>query len=480
MDEERSVDEDDTSGESATVPETDAVPEAATAPEVARAEVDATVDPEATPPPSEPATETATQPVSEENSGPTAEETPERGPDPAEAPQVVHTTEGAVLPATSTGGEGTIPADELRDPDRMHEHPDSTPFARVSLPPTLTLLLGLAAGVIAIAGLKEVAGIVAPTFLAATLIIAVYPVYKVMRKILPGPLAGLLLITLLYGILAALGASIGIAATRFANELAKPEYVSTFTGLISDARFLLAEQGVEAAEIDEAIANFDVRNLTGVATSLANAVTGLTTTMLFLLTVMIFLVMDAGGFNQRLAAIHRYKPDVADALVDFGYRVRKYWIVSTIFGLIVAVIDYAALVWLGVPLAMTFALLSFVTNYIPNIGFVLGLIPPAFIGLLSGGVSTMVWVIVIYSVANFVIQTILQPKFTGDAVGINASTAFLSLVFWAYVFGALGALLAIPFTLLVKSLLIDRDPKTRWINPFISSNPKHPVDAHLT
>ena len=411
--------------------------------------------------------------------------TPEPQPDPEpktsaeaddDAPQIVHTSWGDVRPAVEEDEE-TIPADELDDPDREHEHPDAVPVARMSLPPTLTLLLGLAAAVIAIAGLREVASIVAPTFLAATLIIAVYPVYKVMRKILPGPIAGLLLITLLYGILAALGASIGIAATRFANELAKPEYVSTFTGLITDARFLLAEQGVEAAEIDEAIANFDVRNLTGIATSLANAVTGLTTTMLFLLTVMIFLVMDAGGFNQRLAAIHRHKPDVADALVDFGYRVRKYWIVSTVFGLIVAAVDYVALVWLGVPLAMTFALLSFVTNYIPNIGFVLGLIPPAFIALLSGGLSTMLWVIGIYCVANFVIQTVFQPKFTGDAVGINASTAFLSLVFWAYVFGALGALLAIPFTLLVKSLLIDRDPKTRWVNPFIASNPRQQIDG---
>ena len=83
----------------------------------------------------------------------------------------------------------------------------------------------------------------------------------------------------------------------------------------------------------------------------------------------------------------------------------------------------------------------------------------------------MIWVVVIYSVANFVIQTVLQPKFTGDAVGINATTAFLSLIFWSYVFGALGALLAIPFTLLVKSLLIDRDPKARWLNQFIASAP---------
>ncbi len=206
-----------------------------------------------------------------------------------------------------------------------------------------------------------------------------------MRRILPSAVAGLLLIVILYGILAALGASIAIAATRFANELTKPAYTSTFTGFVTDIQQLLAERGVETEEINDAINNFDLRNLAGVASSLANTVTGLTTTMLFLLTVMIFLVMDAGGFGRRLDAIHRQKPDVADALVDFGYRVRRYWIVSTVFGIIVAVIDYLALAWLGVPLAMTFALLAFVTNYIPNIGFVLGLVPPASSGCCRAG-----------------------------------------------------------------------------------------------
>lgn len=399
-------------------------------------------------------------------------------PESEDVDEVVHTSDGEVIAEEDAADDAeTIPVTELREPQREHEHGGERIMTRVSLPPTLTLLLGVAAAVIAIAGLKQVAGIIAPTFLATTLIIAVYPVYKVLRRFLGSIISGVLLIVILYGILAALGASMGIAASKFASELAKPQYTSTFTGFVSDGRDFLTSKGIEAAEIDEAISNFDLRNLTGLATSLANTVTGLTTTMLFLLTVMIFLVMDAGGFGKRLAAIHRHKPDVADALVDFGYRVRKYWIVSTVFGVIVAVIDYTALMWLGVPLAMTFGLLSFVTNYIPNIGFVLGLIPPAFIALLSGGVSTMIWVIAIYCVANFAIQTILQPKFTGDAVGINGTTAFLSLMFWTYVFGALGALLAIPFTLLFKSLLIDREPSTRWINQFIASSPQEGTSA---
>src|SRR5699024_2468649 len=249
-------------------------------------------------------------------------------------------------------------------------------------------------------------------------------------------------------------------------------YADAFTAFIQDGRRQLLEWGVNDAQINNAISQLDLQSLTGVARSLADTLTGLTTTMIFLLTVMIFLVMDAGGVARRMDTLHLHKPDLADALFDFGLRVRKYWIVSAIFGAIVAAIDYGTLLWLEVPLALTFGLLAFVTNYIPNVGFVIGLVPPAFLGLLSGGVSTMLWVIGVYAVSNFVIQTILQPKFTGDAVGINATSAFLSLIFWSYVFGALGALLAIPFTLLVKTVLIDRDPRARWINQFIASDPR--------
>ena len=75
---------------------------------------------------------------------------------------------------------------------------------------------------------------------------------------------------------------------------------------------------------------------------------------------------------------------MADALLDFAQSVRKYWSVTTVFGLIVAVIDFIALLIIGVPMALTWAVLAFVTNYIPNIGFLLGLIPPVLIALLEG------------------------------------------------------------------------------------------------
>jgi predicted PurR-regulated permease PerM len=99
----------------------------------------------------------------------------------------------------------------------------------------------------------------------------------------------------------------------------------------------------------------------------------------------------------------------------------------------------AALYWLDVPLPWLWGLLAFITNYIPNIGFVLGLIPPALLALLGGGVRQAVLVIVAYSVINPVIQSLIQPKVVGDTVGLSITLTFLSLVFWTFVIGPLGA-----------------------------------------
>jgi AI-2 transport protein TqsA len=83
-------------------------------------------------------------------------------------------------------------------------------------------------------------------------------------------------------------------------------------------------------------------------------------------------------------------------------------------------------------------------------------------------------VVIGYSLLNVVIQSVIQPKFVGDAVGLSTSLTFLSLVFWTWVLGPLGALLAIPLSLLTKALLVDVDPSTRWLVPLLSGAGQKP------
>ncbi len=79
----------------------------------------------------------------------------------------------------------------------------------------------------------------------------------------------------------------------------------------------------------------------------------------------------------------------------------------------------------------------------------------------------MLLIIAVYIVLNFIIQSVIQPKFVGDAVGLSVSLTFLSLIFWTWVLGPVGAFLAVPLSLLTKALLVDvdREPTVRVPEP---------------
>ena len=75
----------------------------------------------------------------------------------------------------------------------------------------------------------------------------------------------------------------------------------------------------------------------------------------------------------------------------------------------------------------------------------------------------MLAVIAIYCVVNVVLQVLVQPKFVSDAVNLSLTLSFLSVVFWTFVIGPLGAILSIPLTLLVRALVLEGDPGARWL-----------------
>ena len=107
-------------------------------------------------------------------------------------------------------------------------------------------------------------------------------------------------------------------------------------------------------------------------------------------------------------------------------------------------------------------MLAFITNFIPNIGFVIGVIPPAVMALVTGGWGLALIVLAVYCVVNVTLQVLVQPRFVAVAVSLGFTITFASVIFWSFVLGPLGALLAVPLTLLLKLLLLDADPRGTW------------------
>jgi predicted PurR-regulated permease PerM len=154
---------------------------------------------------------------------------------------------------------------------------------------------------------------------------------------------------------------------------------------------------------------------------------------------------------------------------NFVRTSQTYLLMTALFGAIVAVLDAGALWLLGVPLPLVWGFFSFLTNFIPNIGFVIGIIPPALLALLDDGWKGLLLVIVAYSLLNVTIQTFIQPRIVGNSVGLSAEITFMSLVVWTFLLGALGALLAVPMTLLMRALFIDADRRAAWVAPLIDA-----------
>ena len=200
------------------------------------------------------------------------------------------------------------------------------------------------------------------------------------------------------------------------------------------------------------------------------------TSLIFILALLLFLTAESGGTSRRMNMIGSERPHMIGALQGFVHGTRSYLMVTAVFGLIVAVLDSTALAIMGVPLVVLWGVLAFITNFIPNIGFVIGLVPPALVALLTGGWQLALAVVVVYCVLNMVIQSLIQPRFIGDSVGLSATVTFVALLFWAWVLGPLGALLAIPVTLLLKAVLVDSDPRTRWVEALLGSEPTPPKD----
>ncbi len=332
-----------------------------------------------------------------------------------------------------------------------------------------TIILTVAAIVVGCTGIYMLHGLLAPAFFALTLVITVRPLVALASRYhVPRPISAVGAIILIYTFVIGLFAALGVAIAQLVETL--PDYSAKFEAIWTQLQALLGRFGIDQSTLMNQVSGMlDTSRIVTLAQGMLSQVTSFGSVLMVMALTVVFLMFDMSRIELRARALMIFKPEIAAALAGFAKAVRSYWLVSTIFGLIVAVLDVVALGLLGVPMAVTWGVLSFITNYIPNIGFFIGLIPPALLALVDSGPWTALWVVVAYAALNFVIQTLIQPKFTGDAVGLNTTTTFLSLLFWAEVIGALGTILAIPLTLFVKALLIDSDPRSRWVSIFLSA-----------
>ncbi|MDN5762228.1 MAG: AI-2E family transporter [Microlunatus sp.] len=344
---------------------------------------------------------------------------------------------------------------------------ESTPPPPRVISRAVTVLVAGASALVLVVGLRYFSGIIGPLFLALVLTVTVHPLRRALsRGRLPGWFGTVVALICVFVVLLGLSVAIVAAGAQLAGLLG--DYSSQFDQLKGRLVQTLHSAGIDKAKVESALGSLDVGKLAGFVGGLLGGVAALAGNVVLILGLLLFMGLDAGGYTRVLQHLPVDRQPLGESLGQFAVATRRYFLVATVFGLIVALLDVGVLYLLGVPAPWLWGLLAFITNYIPNIGFVIGLIPPALLALVGGGWQSALLVVLLYAVINAVVQSGIQPKVVGDSVGLSATLSFVSLIFWAFVLGAWGALLAIPLSLFARALLIDVDTSLSWIRPLLS------------
>jgi predicted PurR-regulated permease PerM len=310
----------------------------------------------------------------------------------------------------------------------------------------IRFMFGAACTVVVLAGVRAVADLLNPVLLAGFLALLLQPLLNRLRRLRGGAVAVVVLIVLLGGL--ALFGFVGVSLRQFALEL--PRYQDELQGLATSVAQKLAERGINAASyIESALTGATVgRTLLGVSRAVAGWFGDLVVT-LFIFAFMLGGMWELERRASRQALDHS---PLAERFLDFASTIRGYVGVRSVLGLAAAVLDYLLLVVLDVDHALLWGVLSFLLSFVPNIGFLLSLLPPMLLALLGGGWVSALMVFVGYQVINTTLDSVIGPRLIGRQMNISPLLSFLSVIFWAWLLGPTGAILAVPLTVLVQDL----------------------------
>ncbi len=352
------------------------------------------------------------------------------------------------------------------------------------LSPFGRLLLIAASAVIVLAGMRAAAPVIGPVLIALLITIAWSPGSRWLRKRgLPPTLAALTGIVLGVAALALLALLVWSSLAQLQDKL--PEYQARVETLRDSVTSLLARLPFDSSRLLSTDA-LQPGAIVGRAMSVAGGITSTAGNFGILILIMAFMMIEAVRYPQKLYNATQLQPErrkaddsntanntannVSDedetepvsGLDGFVASMRSYVVITSIFGLVAGVANTLLLYALGVDFAILWGVLSFLLSFLPNIGFVLALVPPTLLALLQFGVGRAAMVVVGFTIINAVLDNVVKPRFMGESLDLSPAVIVLSLVFWSWLLGPVGALMAVPLSIAVKYLFESYDD-VRWL-----------------
>jgi AI-2 transport protein TqsA len=340
-------------------------------------------------------------------------------------------------------------------------------------PRATQMILLFAALVVVVAGLKAAQSFFVPVLLAFFIATVSYPVTDWLRKHrMPPAVAVLLTVLVDFAFLAAV-IVLGITIVGDLQEKWDSEYYDLTRAKIQDASGALAgkleEWGVEdGAEKLKEVTTEKLAELRSIRFaqiwSVGTALLSFFATFGVVIVLTVFMLSEARGFSSRFGAIRAARGPNFDRMDSAMRDTQRYLGIKTVISLATGILACVLCRVAGLDFYLLWGILAFVMNFIPVVGSLIASVPPILLALIAkdGGPTEALVVAGGYGLINMFLDNFVQPMLLGRRFGLSILVVVLSVLFWGWLWGLIGIILAVPLTMILK-VILDNSDEFRWV-----------------
>ena len=144
--------------------------------------------------------------------------------------------------------------------------------------------------------------------------------------------------------------------------------------------------------------------------------------------------------------------------------IRAFIVGNVIIGVILGITSTIAFWILGVPYFYVIGIISGIVSLLPYLGIVLAILPPVVVSMGALTVPGFVAIVAFVAISHLIALNLLYPKIIGRRLQLNPLAVTLALLFWGWLWGAMGLILAVPLTATIKIILDHVNSLRPWGN----------------
>jgi predicted PurR-regulated permease PerM len=193
--------------------------------------------------------------------------------------------------------------------------------------------------------------------------------------------------------------------------------------------------------------------------------------------IMAFMLSEATVFPDKLHYITGDSSTDEDRMAKVVKEVQTYLGIKTVISLATGLLLGGWSYFMGLDFPVLLGLIAFLLNYVPTVGSIIAALPALLLSIILVGTAAHAILVTLgYVVVNTVFGNILEPNLMGRRLGLSTLVVILSLLFWGWAWGPLGALLSVPLTVIVK-IWLENTTDLRWVAVLLDKAPPKAATA---